>query len=134
MAEPDTIAELENHRDVLVVRVPAGQLATFDAAMRFERELRRCAAERCELRWVIDFGRATLFLPLAVNALLAVQRSLRDRGGELLLTGLSADGEHVLRLMGLSRILVVAPDAATALAALRTVPRADGVAGIAEAG
>jgi len=120
---------------VLVLSVAAGQLASIETVSRFERELRQLTREREETRWLIDFGNTTFFITPAVNTLLLVLRTLRERGGKLVLTGVSQDVRYVLGLMRVDRVLTISPSIPCGMAELGSGgDSAAGAAGAAGAG
>jgi anti-anti-sigma regulatory factor len=118
MSQPNTITQLRTSDGVLVVSVAAGHLASIDAVARFERELRQLLRDRTERLWLIDFGGTTFFITPAVNTLLAVLRTLRERGGRLVLTGVSQDVRHILSLLRLNRLLTLSANIAAGMAEL----------------
>ncbi len=114
--------QLKTSNDVLSLSVAAEQLNSVEAVSRFEQELRRLVRERPERFWLMDFGDRTFFVTPAINALLAVLRTLHERGGKLVLTGVSRDVRHILDLHRLSSILTISPNVAAGLSILGAAP------------
>jgi anti-anti-sigma factor len=129
---PYQAVQLRTSDGVLVLSVAAGQLASIETVSRFERELRQLTRERDENRWLIDFGNTTFFITPAVNTLLLVLRTLRERGGKLVLTGVSQDVRYVLGLMRVDRVITISPSISCAMAELGGI--GDAAAGAAGAG
>ncbi len=130
----DPIVQLRTSDGVLVLSVAANQLTSVESVGRFDREVRQLARVRQELRWLIDFGSTTFFITPAVNALLAVLRGLRERGGKLVLTGLSQDVRYVLGLLRLDSILTISPNVAAGIRELSDSAAGAGAGEAAEAG
>jgi anti-anti-sigma regulatory factor len=95
---------------VLVLSVATPRLNNVDTVTSFDRELRHLARSRAESRWLIDFGNTTFFITPAVNALLVVLRGLRERGGRLVLTGVSQDVRYVLGLLRVAGVFTICPN------------------------
>lgn len=110
-----TIRHLRTTEGVLIVSVAAEHLTSVEAVAGLERELRRLLRERPESKWLVDFRNTTFFITPAVNTLLAILRTLRERGGKLVLVGLTREVQHILGLRRLDRILTIRPSPATAL-------------------
>ena len=109
MSTNERTVQLRTADGVLVLSVASGQLGSLEAVSRFDRELRQLARERGENRWLIDFGNTTFFIIPAINTLLMVLRTLRERGGRLIITGLSQDVRHLLGLTRVDRVLTICP-------------------------
>jgi anti-anti-sigma regulatory factor len=131
---PDHMLHLATTNDVLLVSVAAGQLTTCEAVARFERELRDLIRKHTERHWLMDFGNTTFFITPAVNALLAIMRTLRERGGKLVLTGVTQDVRYVLGLRRLDSILTICPSIPAGMDALGAAPRDDRADSASEAG
>lgn len=129
---PETMLQLSTSDGVLVLSVAAGQLASIEAVSKFEQELRKLARERTEKRWLLDFGNTTFFITPALNTILLILRTLRERGGKLVLTGVTQDVGYVLGLMRVDRVLTISPNLACGLAELSE--SASGSPGAAEVG
>lgn len=118
---PDDCTRLiatERNNGTLVLTVATHEISDIAAVASLERQLRHCAGERAEIRWVIDFGNVTFFITPAINALLEIARGLRTRGGDIVLTGLSADVRYVLGLRAVDQVLTIVPTVTEALAVL----------------
>ncbi len=133
MSHPtDPIVQYRTSDGVLVLSVAAQRLTSVESVARFDRELRGLARSRQENRWLIDFANATFFITPAVNALLVVMRSLRERGGRLVLSGVSQDVRYVLGLLRVAGVFTMCANLAAGMIELSASP--DGVGEAAEAG
>jgi len=111
MSHPtDPIVQYRTSDGVLVLSVATQRLTNVDTVTSFDRELRHLARSRGESRWLIDFGNTTFFITPAVNALLVVLRGLRERGGRLVLTGVSQDVRYVLGLLRVAGVFTICPN------------------------
>ncbi len=119
MPIPDTLVQLKLADDILVLSIAAQRLGDVSTVARFERELRALLQTRPEHHWLIDFGNITFFITPTVSLLLELFRTLRARGGRLVLTGLSPDVQYVLGLMRLGEVLTIRPTLQAGLDALR---------------
>jgi len=134
-ASRSAIRHLRTSEGVLLISVAADRLTSVEAVAGFERELRHLLRERPEQHWLIDFGNTTFFITPAVNTLLAILRTLRERSGKLVLTGLSRDVRRILGLRRLDSILTICPNLSAACRELGVGHPADEPpAGTAEAG
>ncbi len=115
---PRCLTRVESTGGVLLLSVPSEHLRDVASVSLFERELRDLAATHTELRWILDFADRTFFLTPAVNTLLSIMRNLRQRGGDLVLTGVTQDVRYVLRLLRLDNIFAVYPSVVSARSAL----------------
>ncbi len=113
------VCRVELSGGVLVVHVASAQLRDVAGVSAFVRELHELSETHAEPRWLIDFGDVTFFITPAANTLLALMRRLRQRGGDLALTGLSADVQYVLRLLRLNNIFTTYPTLAAAVTDLQ---------------
>jgi anti-anti-sigma regulatory factor len=116
MSHPtDPIVQYRTSDGVLVLSVATPRLNNVDTVTSFDRELRHLARSRGESRWLIDFGNTTFFITPAVNALLVVLRGLRERGGRLVLTGVSQDVRYVLGLLRVAGVFTICPNVAAGM-------------------
>ena len=116
MSHPtDPIVQYRTSDGVLVLSVATQRLTNVDTVTSFDRELRHLARSRGESRWLIDFGNTTFFITPAVNALLVVLRGLRERGGRLVLTGVSQDVRYVLGLLRVAGVFTICPNVAAGM-------------------
>ncbi len=116
---PGPVCRVDISGGVLIIRVDSPQLRDVAGVSGFVRELHELSQTRAELRWVVDFAAVTFFITPAANTLLSLMRRLRQRGGDLVLTGISADVQYVLRLLRLDNIFSIYPSAAAAVADLQ---------------
>ncbi len=114
----DPIVQYRTSDGVLVLSVAAQRLTSVESVARFDRELRALARAQQETRWLIDFGNTTFFITPAVNALLAVLRTLRGRGGRMVLSGISQDVRYVLGLLRVAGVFTMCATAAAGMAEL----------------
>ncbi|MEW6252234.1 MAG: STAS domain-containing protein [Planctomycetota bacterium] len=112
---PSHFTSVESSGGVLVLAVNSHQLRDIAAVARFESELRSLPQQHKEVVWLLDFGGTTFFVTPAANTLVAIMRGLRQRGGDLVLTGISQDVRYVLRLLRLDNIFAIYPSAPKAL-------------------
>lgn len=116
--EAATLVEIERTNGALVLTVATEAVNDIPAVARLERELRKHATERPENAWVVDFRNVTFFVTPAINALFDITRSLRARGGNLVLTGLSESVRYIVGLRALDQVVTITPTVPAALAAL----------------
>jgi len=134
-ASRSAIRHLCTSEGALLISVAADRLTSVEAVAAFERELRRLLRERTEQHWLIDFGNTTFFITPAVNTLLAILRTLRERNGKLVLTGLNRDVRRILGLRRLDSVLTICPNVTAACRELGVGHLSDEPpAGAAEAG
>ena len=118
---PGCLICVESSGGVLTVSVESEKLRDLTSVACFERELRDLAEARAETRWIVDFKDHTFFFTPAANTLLAQMRRLRQRGGDLVLAGLTPDVQYVLRLLRLNTLFTAYPTVAAARSALAQI-------------
>jgi len=120
MSHPNhPLVRLANTDGVLVLSVATDRLTDVEAVTSLVRELRALIGERRERHWLIDFNNTTFFVTPAVNALLMLLRWLRDRGGDLVLTGVTQDVRYVLGLRRLDNLFTISPNVVAGVRDLR---------------
>lgn len=103
--------------EVAELRVAAEQLTALAALDEFERELAALTPEITQNLCVIDFQRVTFMVTPAINALLTLHRLMKNRGGRLVLVGLSDPIRRVFELTKLDQTFEIADSAETVIAA-----------------
>jgi anti-anti-sigma factor len=127
MAElPTTFLTASLEGEVLALTVTITQLEGQEVAEVLKREMLAAVERTGATRVVIDLSRARYVSSIAFWPLLALRRHLLDRGGRLLLSGLTGP---VLDVFTMTKMVVgsgpvnapfeVAPDLPTAVATLR---------------
>ena len=108
--------KMERHDRVLSVEV----MGRIDAssAVQFEDSIKH-ATESTDCALIMDFGNLTYINSAGLRVLLLTARSLRSRGGELVLCGLPDQVREVFKISGFDSILPIHETRDDALASVR---------------
>ena len=107
---------VEQSDDMLVVSLLRNVGCFSDEDFQDEwRELYLRVADPGVRHVVVDFTRVAYFGSILLELTLHLSHRLRDRGGRVVLCGLSAFGEEVIRTVRFDRICSIAPSLETAL-------------------
>lgn len=107
--EPQSILNVTQHDDVLLLDVAADQLTALQTVDTFAEQLTAIIEKRPEAWYVINFHDVTFMVTPAVNALLQASRQLKQRGGDLVVCGLNENIRRVFALMKLDRVIHIEP-------------------------
>jgi len=131
MPEPSPYLETSLDSGVLVLTVTRRQIEGEELAKGLKDEMEAAVARTAATKVVVDLHQARYVSSIAFWPLLALRRQLAERGGRLLICGLTGTVEEVFTMTKMisaggtsSAPFEVAPDRATAVARLvGTAPR-----------
>jgi anti-anti-sigma factor len=125
MAEPNSVLEILEEGDVLVLAIKRSQVEGDEVAQAFKAEMEAALAQTGAVKVVLDLKNTRYVSSIVFWPLLALRRKLAECGGRLIICGLSGAVEDVFTTTkmvstggAVNAPFEVAPDRTAALAQL----------------